>query len=401
MDKPQLRLIVASTAPGLSYGETDRFATRWPSNRYVGQLIKTVLPREFDLHIIDLHRISAFSPSKLPSHCTAADALIVFSSTHSLPYAVYLGARFRMPVISYCTWHSNLFTDLRRLSRNDVANALANWRYVKSLLLSLPLSLRFSLMFLRASCIRGLITPTESMRQDLLSHGMCDKPVRTISIGIDFSEACFDPVRLATQSFSYEVPVDRDIISYAGPLTLMRGIDTLIEAGARLLAKNRNVHLLFLFREVWSARDQRVFNDLISNKGLENRVTVVHGKLPLNEFMASLLFRSKIVALPMKLSQASIVPHITAIEAMALGRSVVTTPINGMDEIIRDGETGRLIRPGDVDGLTQAIDDLLANKDYAIQMGISARHHISQNVNFTQFASNFVSSIHEMLAPEK
>ena len=102
MDKQKLHLIVTSTARVPSNGETDRFATRWTSNRYLGRLIKTILPREFDLHIVDLERIPVLLPSNLSSHFTAADAMIVFSSTHSLPYAGYLGARFRMPVISYC-----------------------------------------------------------------------------------------------------------------------------------------------------------------------------------------------------------------------------------------------------------------------------------------------------------
>src|SRR6266850_2948887 len=42
-------------------------------------------------------------------------------------------------------------------------------------------------------------------------------------------------------------------------------------------------------------------------------------------------------------------------EAMAVGRPVVATSIGGADEIVRDGETGLLVKPEDSEGLARAI----------------------------------------------
>jgi glycosyltransferase involved in cell wall biosynthesis len=48
-------------------------------------------------------------------------------------------------------------------------------------------------------------------------------------------------------------------------------------------------------------------------------------------------------------------------EAMALGVPVVTTPVSGIPELVRDGDTGYLARPGDpaslADALARALDD--------------------------------------------
>ena len=42
-------------------------------------------------------------------------------------------------------------------------------------------------------------------------------------------------------------------------------------------------------------------------------------------------------------------------EAMAVGTPVVATRVNGLPEVVRDGVTGRLVEPGDIDGLASAV----------------------------------------------
>jgi glycosyltransferase involved in cell wall biosynthesis len=59
-------------------------------------------------------------------------------------------------------------------------------------------------------------------------------------------------------------------------------------------------------------------------------------------------------------------------EAMAVGTPVVATNVDGLPEVVRDGITGRLLAPGDIDGLASAILDVLANRDALSQ---AAREH--------------------------
>jgi glycosyltransferase involved in cell wall biosynthesis len=48
-------------------------------------------------------------------------------------------------------------------------------------------------------------------------------------------------------------------------------------------------------------------------------------------------------------------------QALAVGTPVVGTAVGGIPEFIRDGETGRLVPPGDAGALADAIADLLAD----------------------------------------
>jgi glycosyltransferase involved in cell wall biosynthesis len=59
-------------------------------------------------------------------------------------------------------------------------------------------------------------------------------------------------------------------------------------------------------------------------------------------------------------------------EAMAVGTPVVATQVDGLPEVVRDGITGQLVAPGDIDGLAAAIIDVLAHRN---ALGQAAREH--------------------------
>lgn len=64
---------------------------------------------------------------------------------------------------------------------------------------------------------------------------------------------------------------------------------------------------------------------------------------------------------------------IVLLEAMAAGRPVVASDIPGFRAVVRDGVEGRLVPPGDVRSLTQALAALLANP--ALRSAMSAEAH--------------------------
>lgn len=61
------------------------------------------------------------------------------------------------------------------------------------------------------------------------------------------------------------------------------------------------------------------------------------------------------------------------LESMAAGRPVIATRVGGNTELVRDGETGLLIPPQDVDALAHAVEKLLTAPGLRQQMGQTAR----------------------------
>ncbi|MBM3679015.1 MAG: glycosyltransferase, partial [Actinobacteria bacterium] len=53
-------------------------------------------------------------------------------------------------------------------------------------------------------------------------------------------------------------------------------------------------------------------------------------------------------------------PH-TVVESLAVGRPVVATRAGGVTEVVRDGENGLLVEPGDVEGFARALERYLAD----------------------------------------
>jgi glycosyltransferase involved in cell wall biosynthesis len=60
---------------------------------------------------------------------------------------------------------------------------------------------------------------------------------------------------------------------------------------------------------------------------------------------------------------------VTVIEALAAARPVVATAVGGVAEIIRDGDTGRLVPPRDDEALARGIKAMLDDPDGASAMG--------------------------------
>lgn len=66
----------------------------------------------------------------------------------------------------------------------------------------------------------------------------------------------------------------------------------------------------------------------------------------------------------------------SVLEAMSAGLPVVSTPVGGIPEAVENGVSGLLVQPGDVEGLAEAICELLLDPERANSMGKigQARH---------------------------
>jgi glycosyltransferase involved in cell wall biosynthesis len=70
------------------------------------------------------------------------------------------------------------------------------------------------------------------------------------------------------------------------------------------------------------------------------------------------------------------------LEAMAMAKPIVASDLPGMSEQIVNGETGILVAPKNVDALTYAINELLASRGRANDIGLKARQYVVNNFSF-------------------
>jgi glycosyltransferase involved in cell wall biosynthesis len=111
---------------------------------------------------------------------------------------------------------------------------------------------------------------------------------------------------------------------------------------------------------------------------------------------STLLERAAIYALP---SYCEGLP-MSVLEAMAVGLPVVCTPVGGVPEAVTDGREGRMIMPGDVGALADALDSLLSQRDLRRRMGEAARHKIESTFSVAHVIPQ-VERLYEQLGAQR
>jgi glycosyltransferase involved in cell wall biosynthesis len=72
------------------------------------------------------------------------------------------------------------------------------------------------------------------------------------------------------------------------------------------------------------------------------------------------------------------------LEALAMGRPVVTTPVSAIPEVIVDGVTGLLVPPGDAAALADALERLLADADLRQRLGQQGQARVREQFDVTR-----------------
>jgi glycosyltransferase involved in cell wall biosynthesis len=72
------------------------------------------------------------------------------------------------------------------------------------------------------------------------------------------------------------------------------------------------------------------------------------------------------------------------LEAMAVGLPVISTPVRGISEVIKDGRSGRLITPQDPQWLAGALETMLDNHGVRLGMAKEARDRVENRFSLSR-----------------
>ena len=86
------------------------------------------------------------------------------------------------------------------------------------------------------------------------------------------------------------------------------------------------------------------------------------------------------------------------LEAMQFGLPCITTIEGGIPDMIDDGITGFLIKPGDKEGMSNAILSLLQDQELRSQMSINAQKVFFSKYTLPVFEKNIVNTYNDILA---
>ncbi len=126
--------------------------------------------------------------------------------------------------------------------------------------------------------------------------------------------------------------------------------------------------------------------------GISDRVFFVGFRRDIPRLLAA----SDVLLLP---SEDECLP-LVILEAMSSRRPVIATDVGGISEAVDDGRTGILVSPRDVEGLADAMVDVLGDRERASAMGIEGRRKVEEEFSLEACAAA-VFDVYEELLPEK
>ena len=88
---------------------------------------------------------------------------------------------------------------------------------------------------------------------------------------------------------------------------------------------------------------------------------------------------------------------LTALEGMSSEIAVVASRIGGLQEIVKDGETGLLFQPGSYTELASILDRLLDDSDLRARLGRNGRKHVIENYSWDRIIDQYEVLIQDMV----
>ena len=161
------------------------------------------------------------------------------------------------------------------------------------------------------------------------------------------------------------------------------GADLTVTAYRALAPKYPDIDFDFAIRPHW---DQVPGIDELESE-FQN-VHVHRFPYPEGTTLPGLLLASICVLQPMR--HLSINPQLVIAESLVAGIATVASDLDSNRELVQDGVTGRLVRTGDAEDLTAALDALLADPEGTRRMGEAARKDMASRWNWSHLVEDLV-----------
>jgi glycosyltransferase involved in cell wall biosynthesis len=190
------------------------------------------------------------------------------------------------------------------------------------------------------------------------------------------------------------LPADAVVVAVLGRVSGWKGQDVLVRALAEPSLRYRADVVALVAGDPWPGEEQHLddLQQIAVERGVSGRVH--HAGF--RDDVETVYGAADIVAVPSK--QPDPLPN-AALEAAAAGCCVVASAHGGLPEILRDGETGRLVAPGSPAALADAIAELADDAGQRERLGAAAAADVAQRFSTRRMLDEIQSLYDELLAP--
>lgn len=170
---------------------------------------------------------------------------------------------------------------------------------------------------------------------------------------------------------------DTLIIISVAELHERKGLKYLIKAVSEVKEKYPNIKLVI----VGEGSERKNLENLIEDLKLENHVILLGRRKEIPKLLKS----SNIFVLPSRREAFGLVN----LEAMITPLPVIASKVGGIPEIIKDGETGILVKPEDEKELAQALERLISDSSLREKMAEKGFLRVKENFSAQKMAQEY------------
>ena len=210
---------------------------------------------------------------------------------------------------------------------------------------------------------------SEKQRRDFVDLRI-DSPdrLRVVRYGLKLERYLDAPALPRTLRRDLGLPPACRLVGVIGRLLNMKGQDVFIRAAAELAGRFDDLFFVL----AGDGDNRRDYEQLVGQLGLRDRVLFLGWRRDVPNILANL----DVVVLP-TVNDFEGTP-LAVIEALAANRPIVATNVGGVSEVIRDGETGKLIPIKDPQAIVAAVSALLDDPARAKVMSEAGRELVSR-----------------------
>jgi glycosyltransferase involved in cell wall biosynthesis len=219
-----------------------------------------------------------------------------------------------------------------------------------------------------------VLSVSHATKKELVASGVPASSISVLHNAID-PEAWAHRWPLSAYQIAVQPESLFPVVGYVGRITPEKDLHTWLHVAALVAQQFPNAH----FALVGDGKDEVLLHDLqclAKTLGIAEQV-VFHGyQEDLSSYYATFdLFL--LTSVTEGLSNS-------LLEAMAMGLPTVVTQVGGNEELVENGYTGYILRPGDVQGIAQAIITLAQNAPLRHAMGQAGRTRIECEFSFAR-----------------
>lgn len=218
-------------------------------------------------------------------------------------------------------------------------------------------------------CCNAVISVSAQIKDELIAEGFYARKFHVVYNGTPLTYQQIEPKSIR---HNLNIPDDVFVIVHVGRLCKGKGQQILLQAASILRQYNKKIIYLIIGED---SEQNGAYLQHLRDMAAELKVNDIVKFLGLRLDVPQILAAADLLVLP---SFSEGLP-LVILEAMAVGKPVIATPVGGTSEVVTHQETGLLVPVNDALALAEAILWMVENPDYASVMGSIGLERVKAN----------------------